>query len=694
MFGGEDDDEDVQFEDVIIPVPTVQTVYRDSDDEDDDEEDEENEEDIQFEDVDFGALQSVSESHGEPKKLTLNLSAHTDVTALTRKVTVRRKPITKEEKERRVSIHRTHLLCLILHSALRNRWCDDEDVHKSLRPLLTNKVINQLTPGAHLPQFGQTESLKTGLQQAGAIFRAKFQITERGLRRALWAEDPKHLIDYELPSNADSCMDRSDFRKAAKKMQGSRDVGAQLYSVAVRHRRSGVAKTKTARCDLIQHDHDRTSERGGAQKDSRIAISLDPLVTGSIWKPKSFEPPATDKENAMSYVIAFETDGTAKDVTRRYAKAYAAKTRRLRIETATERGDDWWRQALKLFGRRWPTDLDEIEDVELAAIEERESMPRNVADFKDHPVFALKRHLRRSEVLVSEAQPAGSVAAGSKAPLEMVYRRKDVRVARSRDKWHRLGREVKPLEVPVKFLPRRPNARPGDFVDDGYGGDERDAAGTPMFTDDQTEPYRAPPVIDGRVPKNKFGNIEVFVASMVPEGGVHIGDEFDTAARASHMLGIDYAPALTGFQFKGKHGTAVLNGVVVAREFEDAVRAVMDGLGDMEAQAEQSKRALRAIKTWKRFLMGLRIRERIWAGVDSAERAEEGKQLVEEAEGKGSTEDDGVAAGGGFMVDSGNEDGDEPVRDDAQALLEEAASDITEEYEMEDDGGGGGFLLD
>ncbi|TDZ30575.1 DNA repair protein rhp41 [Colletotrichum spinosum] len=592
LFGGEDDDEDVQFEDVTIPVPTVQTVYRDSDDEDDDEENEENEEDIQFEDVDFGALQSVSESHGEPKKLTLNLSAHTDVTASTRKVTVRRKPITKEEKERRVSIHRTHLLCLILHSALKNRWCDDEDVHKSLRPLLTNKVINQLTPGAHLPQFGQTESLKTGLQQAGAIFRAKFQITERGLRRALWAEDPKHLIDYELPSNADSCMDRSDFRKAAKKMQGSRD------------------------------------------------------------------------------------------------------TRRLRIETATERGDGWWRQALKLFGRRWPTDLDEIEDVELAAIEEREPMPRNVADFKDHPVFALKRHLRRSEVLVSEAQPAGSVAAGSKAPLEMVYRRKDVRVAKSRDKWHRLGREVKPLEVPVKFLPRRPNARPGDFVDDGYGGDERDAAGTPMFTDDQTEPYRAPPVIDGRVPKNKFGNIEVFVASMVPEGGVHIGDEFDTAARASHMLGIDYAPALTGFQFKGKHGTAVLNGVVVAREFEDAVRAVMDGLGDMEAQAEQSKRALRAIKTWKRFLMGLRIRERIWAGVDSAERAEEGKQLVEEAEGKGSTEDDDIAAGGGFMVDSGNEDGDEPVRDDAQALLEEAASDITEEYEMEDDGGGGGFLLD
>lgn len=183
----DDDGDDVEFEDVALPPATVQTMYRESDDEDSDEDE------IEFEDVDFGAVQLDSETPQEPKKLTLNLSEHTSTAAAAKKAVDRRKPITKEEKERRVAIHRTHLLCLVLHCALRNRWCDDDQVQRSLRSLLTKKIITYLIPDTSLPQFGQTESLKNGLQQAGAIFKSKFQITERGLRRSLWAEDPEDL---------------------------------------------------------------------------------------------------------------------------------------------------------------------------------------------------------------------------------------------------------------------------------------------------------------------------------------------------------------------------------------------------------------------------------------------------------------------------------------------------------------------
>ncbi|KAL0934184.1 DNA repair protein rhp41 [Colletotrichum truncatum] len=583
----------------------------------------------------------------------------------------------------------------------------------------------------------------------------------------------------------DSCMDRQDFRETARKLHGSRDVGAQLYcallrSAGVRARlvcslqplsfsqsgptlpkpRDTKTATKPTKAEQIQaqlsqysapeeasssSDMSKASplqrlghpnatayqlplmpgsapvarKHAGARKRIRESPypvywvevldvahqkwqPVDPLVTNSMWKPRALEPPASDRENCLSYVVAFESDGTVRDVTRRYAKAYAAKTRRLRVETADEKGSWWWRKALKPFARRWPTDLDQIEDNELTAIEGREPMPRNVADFKDHPVFALERHLRRNEVLIPGAQPAGTVAAGSKAPLEKVYRRKDVRVARSRDKWYRMGREVKPMEVPVKFLPRRSNAKPGQYVDDGYGGDERDAAGMPVFMEEQTELYRPSPVVNGCVPKNKFGNIDIYVPSMVPEGGVHVADEFDTAARAAYILGIDYAPALTGFQFKGKHGTAVLNGVVIAREYEEAVQAVMDGLGDMDAQAEQSKRSLMAIRVWKRFLTALRIRERVWAGVDPDERAEEEQRITEELAG---TEEDDIAVdgGGGFMIEDEHGDEDGVVMgtgDDSGGFerhgdeLEDAPSDVTEEYDMEEDGGGGGFLVE
>ncbi|KAJ0166174.1 DNA repair protein rhp41 [Colletotrichum tanaceti] len=812
----EDEDQGIEFEDVTLPQATVQTMYRDSEDDDDDEEEDDDEE-LKFENVDFAAMQPETDARKETRTLTLNLSEHGDTKAGTQKRTMKRKPITKEEKERRISIHRMHLLCLILHCALRNRWCNDEQAQRSLRPLLTKKTINYLTPGPSLPQFGQTESLKSGLQQAGSMFKSKFQITERGLRRPLWAEDPKHLDNYELSANMDSCLNRSDFRDAARKLCGSRDVGAQLYcallrSVGVRARlvcslqplsfihggpnlpkpRSSETPMEPTREDKITAqlsryravaDESPSSASGltspfrrlghpnaaayqlplpstpppATQKSKetprRIRESpfpvywvevldvghqkwqpVDPLVTNSIWKPKALEPPATDKENSLTYVLAFDNDGTVRDVTRRYAKAYTAKTRRLRIETAVERGDRWWRKALEPFALLWPTDLDQIEDIELNATEEREPMPRNVADFKNHPVFALERHLRRNEVLIPESQPAGTVAAGSRAPLEKVYRRKDVRIARSRDKWYRMGREVRPMEVPVKFLPRRSNTKPGDYVDDGYGGDERNAAGTPVFTQEQTEVYHAPPVVNGRVPKNKFGNIDIYVASMVPEGGVHIHDEFDTAMRAACMLGIDYAPALSGFQFKGKQGTAVFNGVVVAQEYELAVRAVMGGFEDMDAQAEHNKRSLTAMHTWRRFLVALRIRERVWAGADAEERAEEERRLVGSVEAGatgGGLGNYNAEKSGGFFTEElvagddtrtmtgskvgsvldgeseashagrcGVEDGDgtedgagyEPEPDDN--MLEDAPSDVTEEYDMEDEEGGGGFLVD
>lgn len=74
-------------------------------------------------------------------------------------------------------------------------------------------------------------------------------------------------------------------------------------------------------------------------------IALDPMATKSVNRPAQIEPAFNDAENSMAYVIAFEEDGTAKDVTRRYTKAYNAKTRRLRVES-TEGGHLWVKLAL------------------------------------------------------------------------------------------------------------------------------------------------------------------------------------------------------------------------------------------------------------------------------------------------------------------------------------------------------------
>lgn len=85
-----------------------------------------------------------------------------------------------------------------------------------------------------------------------------------------------------------------------------------------------------------------------------------------------------------------------------------------------------------------------MEDAELAGKEATEPMPRNVQDFKNHPYYALERHLKRNEVIHPKRE-VGKVSAGKVAAteLEPVYRRRDVVIVKSVDKWYRLGREVK-----------------------------------------------------------------------------------------------------------------------------------------------------------------------------------------------------------------------------------------------------------
>jgi xeroderma pigmentosum group C-complementing protein len=295
--------------------------------------------------------------------------------------------------------------------------------------------------------------------------------------------------------------------------------------------------------------------------------------------------------------------------------------------------------------------MDQIEDNELTAAIAREPMPRNVQDFKDHPIYALERHLRRHDVLIPDATIVGTISAGSRAPLERIYRRGDVKVARTRDKWYRMGRVVKPYEIAPKWLPKRArNRREEDDEDDDDGGEN----GTPIFTIEQTELYKAPPVVNGKVPKNKFGNIDVYVPSMIPEGGSHVVGE--RAAHAAFLLGVDYAPALAGFKFQGKRGTAVLNGVIVPSEAAEAVKAVAEGLREMEVEMQEEAKTRRVLSTWKKFLVAMRIRERVGASrEDPEEEYVEAGEAMDQAQMEEDEDFDDAHGGGGFVDDDDEE---------------------------------------
>jgi xeroderma pigmentosum group C-complementing protein len=256
----------------------------------------------------------------------------------------------------------------------------------------------------------------------------------------------------------------------------------------------------------------------------------------------------------------------------------------------------------------------------MAQKEAREGLPANVLDFKGHPYYALERHLKRNEVIHPKRE-VGKVNAGSakKPRMESVYRRNDVLQCRSGDKWYRAGRQVNPNEHPLKYVRARKNRDPRPDPD--ATADPAQAATIGLYSFSQTSLYVPPPVRNGRVPRNAYGNLDIYAPSMIPAGGTHIRDA--QASRAALMLRVDFADAVTGFSFKGRHGTAVIAGIIVANEHADAVHAALESFREDAVEEASRARSLEALRLWKRFVVGLRITERVstYGGTESHQSA-------------------------------------------------------------------------
>ena len=639
-----------------------QVIYDDFEDSNDD--------DIEFEDVDIDVPEADA---SEPKTLTINLSG--PATTPSRKLQ-RRRVVDGEEKRLRLEFHKLHVQLLLLALWNRNRWCESQQVQALLKPLVSRKTISQLHVDEAESQFQRSHSFNLAIQEICTLWRTTFDITEPGMRRAHWRDGADFAAELAA---SDDYLDFDDFKTAAQTHRGSRDVGAQLLcallrSLAIEARLvcslqvlpfSAVAKGTTPekpRSEYIFAEEQSYQTSNETTKRKKIVDSaypiwwvevhspaastwmpLDPLVRNTIKKPKTgFEPPASDVLNSMSYVIAFEDDGSARDVTRRYTQWFNAKTRKARVES-TRGGEQWWNQAMKLFEKQFPELRDTIEDDDLLRRARAEGLPKNVQDFRGHPVYVLERHLRMNEVIEPKRE-VGKVAvgSGSKAQkMETVFRRQDVHLCRTADAWYRRGRDVRKGEVPLKrVVSRRQRARSMEQDEDA---DETAA----VYAEYQTDVYEPPPVDNGKVPKNHFGNLDVYVSSMIPGGAVHV--RHPLAAKAAQVLGIDYAEAVTGFEFKGRQGTAVINGAVVAAETRVAMVAVLVGLQSQASEEVRAERSHILVGLWKRWLTSLRIRERIER--DYGDMDDETESAREHS--VGDDEEDGTyqdnEAGGGFV---------------------------------------------
>ncbi|THH10815.1 hypothetical protein EW146_g8256 [Bondarzewia mesenterica] len=330
-------------------------------------------------------------------------------------------------------------------------------------------------------------------------------------------------------------------------------------------------------------------------------------------------------DNRMSYVIAFEEDGYARDLTPRYAREYGAKVAKAQAGGKGRR--EWWEKVVGILTRPYRLHRDDLEDDELAANQITEGMPTTISGFKDHPLYVLSRHLHRDQEIDPDTPELGKFRG------EPVYPRSSVLTLKTAENWMRRGRSIRAGEQPIKLVKQRAvtigRKREMEVLKEAGAGADGEGSDIMqgLYAERQTELYMPPPVIDGVIPKNDFGNIDLYVPSMLPAGAVHI--PYKGAAKVVRQLGFDFAEAVTSFEFKKRRAFPVITGIVVAADNE---QAVLEAYWEQEHNAaikEQAKRQDAVVKRWTRLVQGLRIRRRLQEQYSSKGDDDEGTNGIE-----------------------------------------------------------------
>jgi xeroderma pigmentosum group C-complementing protein len=732
---------------------------------DDDGDGEDSEEAVDWEDAIAASAPTSHEPPGDDLELTLDKTAVHLSDLLDGKKTPSR-----IEREIRINTHRLHVQCLLFHNALRNAWINDPEIHAILLrqlPAGIQKEIQIWRSSSALEPLSQPPSKpshdKKGRRQArsdrtwnneayktepdqpdmshgdplisllrvlAAYWKKNFCTTAPGLRKrgycpiSVLEEDTSALQrgDYDPARHGERIRSKEEFRTLAESHQGSRDVGAQLFTALLRalgietrlvaslqplgfgwtnaevyqnspvmiesspvENSDGETGGSLTKNEYVSYDHDLPFPIYWVEVASPVThriIPVDPLVLSNSVATTpdlvaAFEPRgsrAVKAKQVIAYVIAYSADGTAKDVTTRYLRrrTWPGKTKgsRLPVEKIPVSQPramtryieyDWFRVTMRGYTRQIDqrTKVDEIENAQdlVPNQPERNAATREadtLQSLRASTEFALERFLRREEAIRPGAQHVRTFISGrgEKTREEKVFQRADVVKCLSAESWHKEGRQVVEGQVPLKRVPIRAVTLLRKRAVDEL---ERQTGAKPLqglYARHQTEVIVPPPIENGVIPKNEYGNIDCFVPSMVPQGAVHL--PWSGTARICKRLGIDYAEAVTGFEFGSKMAVPVIEGVVIAEDNEGLLRDAWRVDQEARRQRERLQQEKRILQTWRKFLMGLRIAERVRAeyGEDGDVETMNPFAIQPSVRAEAST---AVDHGGGFLL-PGNDD--------------------------------------
>ncbi|XP_038627907.1 DNA repair protein complementing XP-C cells isoform X2 [Tachyglossus aculeatus] len=319
-------------------------------------------------------------------------------------------------------------------------------------------------------------------------------------------------------------------------------------------------------------------------------VSLD-CVHGMVGQPEICFKYAS---KPVSYILGLDNDGFVQDVTKRYDPAWMTTTCKNRIDSA------WLAKTLTPYESPF-TARREKEEWEFQTKLQDQPLPTAIGEYKNHPLYVLKRHLLKYEAIYPETPHILGYCRG-----EAVYSRSCVHTLHSKDTWLKQARVVRSGEVAYKMVKGYSNRVRKARLADPRGQEQGNLA---LFGFWQTEPYQPPVAVDGKVPRNAYGNVYLFQPCMLPIGCVHL--KLPSLHRVAHILGIDCVQAVSGFEFYGGYSHPVTDGYIVCEEHKEILIAAWVNEQEIIKQKQTEKREKKVLDKWVMLMRGLLIRERL-----------------------------------------------------------------------------------
>ena len=127
----------------------------------------------------------------------------------------------------------------------------------------------------------------------------------------------------------------------------------------------------------------------------------------------------------------------------------------------------------------------------------------------------------------------------------------------------------------------------------------------------QTIKYVPPPAVNGIVPRSSHGHVELWTAAHLPAGTVQLRQPH--VAQAARRLGVDFAPAMVGFDIRDGRSVPRFDGVVVCIESSGMLLEAAQEIGQQQEDRDAHKRRKEVTGMWRALLKAITVRARIMA---------------------------------------------------------------------------------